>query len=65
MTPESQNGLLLDNGSLGTFPKQRIGLWENQTFAMKVTHVSATISRHGRIEELLERVTYSVCPPNL
>jgi hypothetical protein len=27
MTTESWNSSLIDNGSLGTFPQQRIGLW--------------------------------------
>jgi hypothetical protein len=28
MTPESRNSPLLDNGSLGTFPQQRINTWK-------------------------------------
>jgi hypothetical protein len=53
MTPESRNSLLLDNGSIGTFLQQRIGLWENQAVATEVAHVSAATDKHGIREELL------------
>jgi hypothetical protein len=53
MTPGSRNSSLLDNGSLGTFPQQWIGLWENQTVTMKLTHVFAETDKHRIIEELL------------
>jgi hypothetical protein len=45
MTPESRNGPLLDNDSLGTFPQERLGLWGNQTVATKLTYGSAATVR--------------------
>jgi hypothetical protein len=33
MTPESRNSSLQDSGSLGTYPWQSIGSWENQSIA--------------------------------
>jgi hypothetical protein len=65
MTPESRNSPLLGNGSLGTFPQQRIRLWENQTIATKLTHSSAAMDKHGRIEELFEVMTYIRFAPKL
>jgi hypothetical protein len=53
MTQESRNSSLLDNGSLGTFPQQWIGLWEKQTDATKLKNVSAETNKHRIIEELL------------
>jgi hypothetical protein len=57
MTPESLKSSMLGNGSLGTLPQQRIGLWENQTDITKLTDVSAATDKHGTIEELLGLVT--------
>jgi hypothetical protein len=54
VTPENENSPLQDNGSSGTFPQQLIGIWENQTVAVKLTHVSAAMDIHRRIEELLQ-----------
>jgi hypothetical protein len=39
MTPESRNSSMLDNDSPGTFPRQRIDLWEKQTIYTELTHV--------------------------
>jgi hypothetical protein len=58
MAPERRHSPLLDNGSLSTFPKKRIGLWENQIVVTKLTHFSTAMNKHGRIEERLEVVTY-------
>jgi hypothetical protein len=65
MTPESWNSSLLDNGSLGTFPQQRIGLWENQIDAAKLTHVSAATNKHRMTEELSEVVISIPSSPKL
>jgi hypothetical protein len=62
MTPESRNSSLLDNGSLGTLPQERIRLWENQTVATKLIHVSSATNRHAVIEELIGGDLYSVLP---
>jgi hypothetical protein len=63
--PESRNTSLLDNGLLGTFPQQRIALWENQTIVTKLTHVSAATDKHRIIEKLLEVMTYIWHSPKL
>jgi hypothetical protein len=65
MVPESRNSPLLDNGSLGTFPQQQIGLWENQTIVTKLTHVSAATNRHAVMEGLLQVMTYIRFAPKL
>jgi hypothetical protein len=65
MTPESRNSPLLDIGWPGTFPNQRMGLWENQTVATKLTHVSAATNKHGKREELLEVVISIRLDPKL
>jgi hypothetical protein len=65
MTPESPNSSLLDNGSLGTFTRQRIDLWKNETVATKLTQVSAATNKRRRVKEFLEIVTYIRLAPKL
>jgi hypothetical protein len=56
MTAENRNNSLLDNGSLGTFPQQRIDLWENQTVVTKLAHVAAATDIQRITDEVLEVV---------
>jgi hypothetical protein len=58
MTPESRNSQLLDNGSLGKYPRQRIVLWENRTHYYEINTRFVATDKQRITEELSEMVIY-------
>jgi hypothetical protein len=64
MTPESRNSSLLDNGSLGAFPQQRISVWKQYRW-YELNTLSAATDKHRIIVEQLGVVTYIRSSPKL
>jgi hypothetical protein len=64
MTPESRNNSLLDNGSLGTFPQQRIKSCKPER-CYEINTCFSGEDKHRITQELLEVVTYIRSSPKL